>query len=751
MRSAARRPITVLTVLLPVLVMLSVWLLVLQHYAVDDVPVSADMVESARHAPSDAVLTELGDFSLLPIENRGRAMEVKVADGILDGQLALPGLSPAPIGLPFEPDDLDGLPPALRLWFAAYTVPDFLLAAYVDTGREEFFAMARDTILAWDDYERSVRLPKGYLWNDHAIAARVRVLGEFWRIYRQRPDYRAEDGLVVLQQAARYRELLSDPGHFTFATNHGLMQNLGLLHLEAAFPTLPDGARYRQLAIDRLGDQLGFLLDEDGVFRENSAGYQGFDLGILAMTFRTMTLLGMPIPEDWTGKYDRGLDFLARLERPGGSLPLVGDTDGGYQGRDLRVTGVDELGMSGALHPREATRPDGPWSVHPAAGYAVEWDGLDDWPEAVGLSQTVVTWTRPPAPSHKHADELSVHVWSKGVDWLTGVGYWPFSDPGWSNAQSWSAANAPHRTGEAPNSDRTARLLSSGRTTEVSALDVERRAPGKYLARREVVHVEPDLWVIVDHVSADTTTGNETVWTIDPAVDIRQADAGTSWTLESANGSAAARLTVAGSPGTIAGAFKGSTSPFAGWTVTGARPQPAPAIRVEQPPGNAWSVTVLSTAALASPQAYDGGEPQMSAGSTADEWTVTLPMGSGELRIAKTEAQIAVERPGADATTSAVELRPAPDVSPELDSIKDAFDRMASAYPVFQERRSARVQTTGALAVLLLAQELFLLLVRRIRPGLVMPIRLLALVCWVAVGAVLWFALLPSWTVLSST
>jgi hypothetical protein len=52
---------------------------------------------------------------------------------------------------------------------------------------------------------------------------------------------------------------------------------------------------------------------------------------------------------------------------------------------------------------------------------------------------------------------------------------------------------------------------------------------------------------------------------------------------------------------------------------------------------------------------------------------------------------------------------------------------------------------------LLLAQELFLLLVRRIRPGLVMPIRLLALVCWVAVGAVLWFALLPSWTVLSST
>ena len=736
--------------LLPVVVMLSVWLPVFKHHAVDDIPVSAQMVESARHAPSDAVLTELRDFSLMPIEDRGPEMDVAVADRILDGQLALPGSPRAPIGLPFEPDDLDGLPPALRLRFAGYTVPDFLLAAYVETGREEFFAMARDTILAWDRYERSVRLPKGYLWNDHAIAARVRVLGEFWRIARQRPDYRAEDGLVVLRQAARYRELLSDPGHFTFATNHGLMQNLGLLHLEAAFPTLPDGARYRRLALDRLGGQLGFLLDEDGVFRENSAGYQGFDLGILAMILRTMTLLGVTIPEDWAGKYDRGLAFLAGLERPSGTLPLVGDTDGDYQGRDLRVTSVDERGMSDALHPREATRPEGPWSVRPVAGYAVAWDGLGGWPDAPGLSQTVVTWTRPPAPSHKHADELSVHVWSKGVSWLTGVGYWPFGDPRWSDAQSWSAANAPHRLNEATASDRTARLLASGHTTEVSALDVERRGPGTYVARRDVVHVGPDLWVIVDHVSADQTAGNETVWTIDPAVDVRPADAGASWILESPDGSAAARLTVAGSPGTVVGAFEGSTSPFAGWTVTGARPQPAAAIRVEQPAGDAWSVAVLSTAALASPKTYAGDEPQMSAGSTADDWTVTLPMSSGELRIAKTEARIAVEHPGVARTTSAVELRPAPDVSPELDSIKDAFDQMASDYPVFQERRSARAKTTAALVVGLLAQELLLLLIRRVRPGLAMPIRLLALACWVALGAVLWFALLPAWSVLGS-
>jgi hypothetical protein len=145
-------------------VILLLWLPVLARYAIPGTPVSDATVEAARNAPSDALLREVRDFYLLSLEGRGREIEIAVAEKILQGKLELPGRAAASISIPFSPDDLDGLPSSLQLLFAGYVVPDFLLAAYVATDREEFFAMGRDTILAWGRYEQSTWLNRGYLW-----------------------------------------------------------------------------------------------------------------------------------------------------------------------------------------------------------------------------------------------------------------------------------------------------------------------------------------------------------------------------------------------------------------------------------------------------------------------------------------------------------------------------------------------------------------------------------------------------------
>jgi hypothetical protein len=226
----------------PFLVLLLVWVPEFAHFSVPHVSITESMVAAARQTPEDAVLEEAREFYLLPIDGRQGELEVSIAEGILEGRLELPELPPAQIDLAFSADDIDGLPSELQLWYAGFVVPDLLLAAHVETGREEFFAAAEGFIASWDRYERGSPLPRGLLWNDHAVAARVRVLAEFWRIYRARPDYRPEVGRAVLEQAARYGHFLSSPGHFTFSTNHGVMQNLGLLHLTLSFPTLPDSA-----------------------------------------------------------------------------------------------------------------------------------------------------------------------------------------------------------------------------------------------------------------------------------------------------------------------------------------------------------------------------------------------------------------------------------------------------------------------------------------------------------------------------
>jgi hypothetical protein len=737
--------------LLPVVVILSIWVPIVDRYTVNEIGVSPDMVESARALPSDAVLAELREFDLLPIDPRTPDMEVAVAEGILRGELAVPGLPSARIGLPFMPDDLDGLPSDLQLFFGGFIVPDFLLAAYETTGREEFYNAARDTILAWGRYEQSARLPKGYLWNDHAIAARVRVLAEFWRTTRQRPDFRPDEGRPILQQAARYLELLSDPGQFQFASNHGLMQNLGLLHLLVAFPTLPESDRYLRLALDRLDGQLRFLIDDAGVFRENSAGYQPFDLELLGMILRSMTLLGVPVPEEWSSKYEHGLTFLDIMERPDGTLPSIGDTDGAPRSRVLRVTKVDAKGRSAALVDRGPPRPQRSSAVFPAAGYGIQWDGLAQWPDPARLSQTVVTWTRPPAPSHKHADELSLHVWKNGVSWLTAVGYWPYFDDQWAAAQSWTGANAPHLVDEAADSDRTVSLVASGSGAGLSALSLERHGPGSYRARRDIVQSGPDLWVVVDSVSGDDAGTHETIWTIGSGVVASQERRASSFMLQTTDGSQAARIGVAGSAGTVVEAVRGSRSPLAGWQVVGFVPQPVDALRVEQPGGDASAVFVLSTAAIDAPDSYAGGAPELSEGNRVNDWTVRLPIEAGWLQLTKTGDQIDVEMPTVEGSpVRTLQLQQPPDVESEMRAIDDAFDRMAVAYPVFQPRQSARLRVSAGLAAVLVVQELLLLVVTRLSAGLALAVRLIAVICWLVLGAALYVVVLPPWSSIAS-
>lgn len=731
--------------LAPLLVLISVWLPLLAHYRAPEADISPAMVEAARTLPDDGVLEELRTFYLLPIPGRSPAFEVSAAEGILQGRLELPTSAPGQLHIPPAPDDLGRLPASLQLSYAGLVVPDLLLAAYVDSGREEFFAAAFAFMESWDRYERQSWGPGGLLWNDHAIAARVRVLAEFWRIYRSRPDYRPEVGRAVLAQAARYGEFLASPEQFTFATNHGIIQNLGLLQLSLSFPTLVDAGRYHDIAVERLAGQLEFLVDDAGVIRENSAGYQAFDLALLGMTYRCMTLLGDPIPVDWARRYAAGLGILDDLRRPDGTLPTTGDTDEASLGEYPPTTRIDSAGHAAALRPFPARPPGAPETLDAAAGYWIDWAGLGHWPDAT--SQTVVTWTSPPGPGHKHADELGVMVWSDGISWLTSAGYWPYADASGLLAESWVAANAPHLDGEASTSSRQTELLGHGRTDQLAAVDVERTGPGAYRVRRQVVRVGADLWIVLD-ITTGGDAASQSTWTISPGVELRPAESTGSYLLQAHDG-AAARIDYLGSPAPAIAAFRGSLAPFAGWHVVGGTPQPAPAVVVDQPAGPAWLATVVARTgrSIADPVA---GSPTDARVDSADSWSLTVPTEGGRLEIRRTGATIVLTHQDASgASSETIDLAPGPDVRPEEARLRAAFDAMAAAYPQFQPLTSRRVNVSIAILLLTLVQEAVLLGVRRWRPAMAIPLRALGSLGWVAIAAWLALVFVRSWEVLA--
>jgi hypothetical protein len=722
----------------PAAVVFFVWAPEIDHYRVSGVRITDEMLRAARQSPPDSVLRQLDGFRLLDVRWTDTQQVVRAAERLLGGVVDVPGYPPARIGMPFDARDLDS--PRWQLLLPGLTVPRILLDAYNVTGRSEFLAQAQAVILAFGEYERRRWLPRGLLWNDHAVAARMNVLAEFWRTYRGHPSYRPEIGKAILEQTARVGQLLAKPEHFMVATNHGILQNLALLHLSVAFPMLPEAARYKQLALDRLRDQMRFYMNDEGVVLEHSAGYHEWGLYSLGLMCRYLTLLREPIPDDWIEKYTGAQRFLSVLRRPDGSLPMFGDTPDSREELGGAAIGPNAHGGCSPAVDSLNRMPKQSFSLYPVAGYAIWWDGLRGQPDQE--SQTVAVWSHFPGHAHKHAHEMSVLLWAGGQAWWTNVGYWPYWHAGRLDAESWAGASAPHLANEPTESARTTRLLSFGRSDRVTAIDLERRGPGRYVARRQLVQVKPRTWLIVDHVFGDDTGNTRTIWTAPPDVRLRRGPVAGSYFSEVPRISSALKTVVIGSPGTSVGEVTGRLAPFAGWHVTNGIPTAAPAIVIDQPAKDSWTVVVWSLDDKPVGSEVSLTNPRVSYWNGPRDWKAEIPLPSESLEVRRANDQIVVSDLRKRLTTAALPLVPAPDVTPQLTRIRDSFAAAAKKYPAYRNLHDRRVKVSWLLLAIFVSQELFFLAVKRSRPRYYERLRVFNVLGWIGVGLWLVFVFL---------
>lgn len=694
--------------MVPAFVFVAIWYTVIARYYVPSPTITHEMIEQGRQLPSDAVLGELSTSRFFDDENR--LFTVGEAEKILRGEFVYPGEAPQPIHLPFDPQDLDQGSQNWRLFHARLIIPRILLAAYRETGREEFFSTARDLILGWASYERRALVPNGYLWFDHAIAERVLALAEFWNVYRHHPSFDAEVAEALFVFVARSRSFLADPAFYYRLSNHGVMQDLALWHVSLAFPTLPEASRYSQLAFERLGKLMGFYVDEQGVVLEHSAGYHKTGVQFLSLAFRYMTLLGIEVPQEWRQKFENAKEVYARLRRPDGSLPMFGDTEGGAHLPGPMVPVSEQGGLYGPLkHRIEKVQPHS--DVYPIAGYSVWWNGFN---RSENLSQTVVAWSYFPGFAHKHADELSVSLWARGQTWWTNVGYWPYGTAERREAESWNGSNAPHLTGESVSSPRKLELLGEGRGDGLSFIDLERRGPEGYVVRRQVAQAGDGLWVVVDH-SLDNSNGQTTtLWTAAHDLEIREGQFSGSYDLTHPANSSVLQTFVFGSSGTSIREYRGSRTPFAGWQMAEAAPQPAPAIMIEQPAHDSWAVAVWLFDDARTQGVKVTAMPSMHAWNGPENWVVTVPLASNTIQLSREAETISLRASSTMSSLQLIQARPQ-EVDGKVAEIMAARERMKKEYPrpKFDDAVEYRFKATYFCIALLVSQEVFFLIYRR--------------------------------------
>ena len=692
----------------PLLVFCMLWVPLLLRYHISHPTLTGKIIDAGRFQPADSTMDELNTFHFLDDAWQNDSQLVASAENLLKGKLELPGFAPAEFHLPIRSSDIDKEPRELQLYIGGFAIPDILLRAYLLTGREDFFVAARDFVVGWASYERNAWLPRSLIWNDHALSARVAVLTQFWRHCRRRPDADSSLARAVFELVNRSAQLLAKPELFTFATAHGLLENLALAQVCIAFPSLPNTGYYRQVASERLKEQIEYYIDDEGVVLEHSAGYHAFGVAIMAAAMRDLTLLGEPIPVGWWEKYARAQNVYAGFLRPDGSLPMFGDTRADLNNEALPVTFPDASGRAVPLTwDLVLSKPERANSLYPVAGYAVWWDGLEYWPTPP-LAQTIVTWSYFPGHAHKHADEMSVLFWALGQTWWTNVGYWPYELNGRINAESWAGSNAPHLAGESATSSRQTRLLWVTEDLHVRFIELERRVDNATL-RRQVLHYPPHLWIVLDDFISNMPV--EETWNSFPNVQVESGALAHSYWLESQPEKSKIQVYFLGTKGLTLEKYSGNFNPFAGWAVIGRQPQAASAFLVKSPAGTSWSAVIWRTVTAGTPQSWEGA-PRMESWVADNNWRMAMPSNSGLAEIRRENERIIIIPEVDSSGGKTVELTAGADASAGRAKIKQAFEKAGATYPIAanDERRillNFRGRISLVLLILLIVQEIF--------------------------------------------
>lgn len=683
-----------------------IWVPEFAHYWTPTPTTSEQLVASLRDSPGDDVLSRIAGQSLA-VDLPGAPVPDVVADAnaLLKGEWRVSPTLTLRVDPEFRVDDflVPGGTDQLRV--ASLSSIDLLLKAYERTGSADYLRTATTYLRRFAALERSIWLPTGFIWNDHAIAARCAVLVRFWRAYRRSGDFDPEVAGEILTLVRRSGALLAKPSHYTFATNHGVMQNIGLLQFAAAFPALPEAPEWRRLAASRLDRQFRFYVNGEGVVLEHSAGYHHFGVRLLEMATELVVLNGDSVPAVWQEKLAGATEFLRRIARPDGSLPVFGNTDRAERvPPQWRPSDPDHVVPAGNGEP--GARPDE--GLYPGAGYSVWWQPAG----AFGPSQTVMLWSYFQGHGHKHADELSINVWAAARDWVGNVGYWPYHLGARRAATGWAGANAPHLAGEAVSGARTSRVISVARGSTLQFIEVRRAdAGGRPVVERQLLGSRGTAWLVIDSASDDRAADLDVDWTFAPGLLLRER--GGAYLLEDPVSRDAMRVTVAAGqvrPGLRT--VRGSVDPFGGWVVDGGRPVVTDGLLVRLPKPATWLATVFELVGEGRGMSAVPAEIEVDG---RESWRATLAADGQRYRVERHADRITVSDPEGRVLEE-VPVVPWPS-NQQDDVVLSSFAEERRASVLHRDLLRYRKRASNLIAGLFAASVAGLLAIRRFLPS----------------------------------
>ncbi|WP_405240845.1 heparinase II/III family protein [Lentisalinibacter orientalis] len=563
------RPLAVVALILPFIVAVSAIIPDVMEYRVPRVSLSDSIADDcyASYAGRASIRQKINAARLGVLGGVTGSSAISTADRMLTGILELPDYSALEIELPFDAADLEKGPPSLQLRIGALLIGDIFLEAYKHSGTDEYLDAAVSVANAFLAYEEGRWLPKGFLWNDHAVAARLLFLTRLFDAVASRHRSDTDQLRSVLKGIDRGIRLLAKPSQFTYRTNHGMVQNLAILHASAFCKELPAAREFESVAAERIAEQMEIYMSPEGVVPEHSSEYQEFGVALVEKAIFYFEELGRPVPTVWRTKLTNSRIFLEHITRPDGSLPRYGNS-GGISNR--------EPPLSVRSPPLWFNEDLGLWS---------------SW--FVSDAHLFVPWLNFPGGAHKHADEMAVFFWYAGEEWWSATGYWPYGKANQEWAIGWEGSNAPRWEGERFDSLRSTEVVASTSTKSVQLLHLRRTLVDGPSIDRFIITDVCGKWMVIDAPTEPSSRIAETSWMTMPEVSV-SSSSDSEYLMSSGRSTARLQLTILRSPDVTSQWVRGSASPYAGWVSIRNAIFATNAMTSEMPPGS-WMVMSWQT------------------------------------------------------------------------------------------------------------------------------------------------------------
>jgi heparinase II/III-like protein len=397
----------------------------------------------------------------------------------------------------------------------------------------------------------------------------LRVLGWLWALplVVHAPRFTPDLCLRVLRSlVAQARHVAANLSTYSSPNTHLLAEALALFVVGTALPELEVAAEWRNRARTILEREIDVQVGEDGFYREASTYYHAYAVELYLLAVIVAERNDVTLAPTVRGGLERMLEALAWLTRPDGSLPNVGDADGG---RTLRLgapnlSRVDELLASGAVVTERAELRAG----LPATGIEAAWlwpDGLErvqrlggaaaprgsrHFPQAaLAVDRRRVAgderWTLFDAGDlgmlsggHGHAGCLGLGLYAQGRALIVDRGTHVYNGaPAWrqyfrgTRAHSTVVIDGREQAEPAGTfrwatryTSRIVRHVSTSDYTLVTAQhDGYRRLPVPLIHERTLLGVGGEYWVCIDRFTGAGTHSGEFLFQLAPGLEIERA------------------------------------------------------------------------------------------------------------------------------------------------------------------------------------------------------------------------------------